>query len=46
MNSFDVANDMVVIFDRAIFTGETGKEEGWKFRNRRFGLGRIVRSPF
>jgi hypothetical protein len=46
MNSFYVANDTVVIFDRAIFTGETGKEEGWKFKNCRSGLGRLVRSPF
>jgi hypothetical protein len=29
MNSFYVANDTVVIFDRAIYTRETGKEEGW-----------------
>jgi hypothetical protein len=28
MNSFYVANDTVVIFDRAIYTRETGKEEG------------------
>jgi hypothetical protein len=37
MNSFYVANDTVVIFDRAIFTRETGKEEGWNFKNCRFG---------
>jgi hypothetical protein len=42
MNSFYVANDTVVIFDRAIFTRETGKEEGWKLKNRRFGLGRVI----
>jgi hypothetical protein len=29
MNSLCVANDTVVIFDRAIYTRETGKEEGW-----------------
>jgi hypothetical protein len=29
MNSFYVANDTVVIFNRAIFTRETRKEEGW-----------------
>jgi hypothetical protein len=29
MHSFYVANDTVVIFDRAIYTRETGKEEGW-----------------
>jgi hypothetical protein len=29
MNSFYVANDTVVIFNRAIYTRETGKEEGW-----------------
>jgi hypothetical protein len=29
MNSFYVANDTVVIFDRANYTRETGKEEGW-----------------
>jgi hypothetical protein len=29
MNSFYVANDTVVIFDRAIYTQETGNEEGW-----------------
>jgi hypothetical protein len=46
MNTFYVANVTVVIFDRAIYTRETGKEEGWKFKNRRFGLGRVVRSPF
>jgi preprotein translocase subunit SecF len=28
MNSFYVVNDTVVIFDRAIYTRETGKEEG------------------
>jgi hypothetical protein len=46
MNNFYVPNVTVVIFDRAIYTQETGKEEGWKFKNRRFGLGRVVRSPF
>jgi hypothetical protein len=46
MNSFYVANDTVVIFDRAIRTRETGKEEGWNFKNRRFGLGLLDRSPF
>jgi hypothetical protein len=29
MNTFYVANDTVVIFDRAIYTRESGKEEGW-----------------
>jgi hypothetical protein len=29
MNSCYVANDAVVISDRAIYTRETGKEEGW-----------------
>jgi hypothetical protein len=46
MNNFYVPNVTVVIFDRAIYTRETGKKEGWKFKNRRFGLGRVVRSPF
>jgi hypothetical protein len=46
MNTFYVPNVTVMIFDRAIYTRETGKEEGWKFKNRRFGLGRVVRSPF
>jgi hypothetical protein len=45
-NNFYVPNVTVVIFDRAIYTRETGKEEGWKLKNRRFGLGRVVRSPF
>jgi hypothetical protein len=27
--SLYVPNDTVVIFDRAIYTRETGKEEGW-----------------
>jgi hypothetical protein len=46
MNNFYVPNVTMVNFDRAIYTGETGKEKGWKFKNRRFGLGRVVRSPF
>jgi hypothetical protein len=46
INSFYVANDTVVIFDRAIFTRETGKEEGWNIKNHRIGLDRLVRSPF
>jgi hypothetical protein len=46
INSFYVANNTVVIFDRAIFTRETGKEEGWNIKNRRIGLDRLVRSPF
>jgi hypothetical protein len=29
MHSFYVPNGTVVIFDRAIYTRETGKEEGW-----------------
>jgi hypothetical protein len=29
MNNFYVPNVTVVIFDRAIYTRETGKEEGW-----------------
>jgi hypothetical protein len=29
MHIFYVPNDTVVIFDRAIYTRETGKEEGW-----------------
>jgi hypothetical protein len=29
MNNFYVLNVMVVMFDRAIYTRETGKEEGW-----------------
>jgi hypothetical protein len=29
MHSFYVPSDTVVIFDRAICTRETGKEEGW-----------------
>jgi hypothetical protein len=46
MNSFYVANDTVVI-SIALFSPERpGKEEGWNFQNRRFGLGRLVRSPF
>jgi hypothetical protein len=36
----------VVIFDRAIFTRETEKEEGWNFKKSRFGLGLLDRSPF
>jgi hypothetical protein len=32
--------------DRAIFTRETGKGRGVDLKNRRFGLGRLVRSPF
>jgi hypothetical protein len=46
MNNFYIPNITVVIFKRAIYTRETGKEEGWKFKNRRFGLGRVVRSLF
>jgi hypothetical protein len=42
MNNFYVPNITVVIFNRAIYTQETGQEEGWKFKNRRFGLGRVV----
>jgi hypothetical protein len=33
INNFYVPNVTVVIFNRAIYTRETGKEEGWKFKN-------------
>jgi hypothetical protein len=46
VNIFYVPNNTVVIFDCAIFTRETRKEEGWNFKNRRFGLGLLDRSPF
>jgi hypothetical protein len=46
MNILYVPNDTVVIFDREIFTRETGKEEGCNFKSRRFGLGLLDRSPF
>jgi hypothetical protein len=46
MNSFYVANDTVVI-SIALFSPERPeKEEGWNITNRRFGLGRLVLSPF
>jgi hypothetical protein len=46
MNNFYVANDMVVI-SIALFSPERpGKEEGWNFKNCRFGRGRLVPSPF
>jgi hypothetical protein len=49
MNSFYVANDTVVIgrLARALFSPKRPEEEeGWNLKNRRFGLGGLVQSPF
>jgi hypothetical protein len=45
MNSFYVVNDMVVISIALFSPKRPEKEEGWNFKNRRFWLGRLVRSP-
>jgi hypothetical protein len=46
MNRFYVANDTVVVSIALFSPKRPGKEEGWNFQNHRFGLRRLVRSPF